>query len=141
MRWEKHGTRDRTYSLWHRDLDDELHMIDIDSCEFCVVCKQPLALIETAIDVGQDKKTYYTENLARAAAIPAYVLLYSGHTVKHVPAVDGREHVGVITQARVRRIYHPDRKPSGWRWFTPDELAAWIRDLRKAHPECYADST
>ena len=63
---EKYGTRDRTYSAWHRRLSTQrfvgiekaqlLAMIDLDASlyvEYDDGTKEPLALIETAQDIGQ----------------------------------------------------------------------------------------
>ena len=46
-RYEKTWKRDLTYSLWHRKLEDEITMIDIDSVEYCPTCFEPLALLES----------------------------------------------------------------------------------------------
>lgn len=54
-----------------------LCMIDLDSVEYDAATKTPLALIETAVDNDQAfKPATVTENLARLANIPCYVLLY-----------------------------------------------------------------
>ena len=63
------GTRDRTYSAWHRRMSTRryvgieaaqtLGMIDLDASlyvEYDDSTKEPLALIETARDVGQEFK-------------------------------------------------------------------------------------
>lgn len=87
---ERYNTRDRSYSAWHRRLSTRrfigiekaqtLAMIDMDASvwvEYDDNDKQPLALVETAVDVGQDWKTAtITRNLAKMAGIPAFVLLY-----------------------------------------------------------------
>lgn len=134
-RYEKTNDRDPTYSLWHRSLDKALAMIDIDCCEYCDECARPLALVETAIDVGQQEKhAYVTANLARMAKIPAYVMLYKGETIAPVPAPDHQAKVGVIFGCRMQRIYHPTLgQDLRWRHFSVDELADWIRGLRAQH--------
>lgn len=76
---EKYHHRDLTYSLWHRYKtgDATLKYVDIDSCEYCHRCRYPLALIETAIDIGQAYKvTTVMRNLAEMAGIPAYLVFY-----------------------------------------------------------------
>ena len=77
-RLERYGTRDLTFSNWHRSLSDDATCIDIDFCEYCSKCRKPLALIELARDVGQAyKPTTVLANLAKQAGIPAYLILYS----------------------------------------------------------------
>lgn len=69
MQEERYGTRDRTYSAWHRRLSTRrfvgidraqlLAMIDLDASlyvEYDDRTKEPVALIETARDVGQEHK-------------------------------------------------------------------------------------
>lgn len=87
---ERFNTRDRTYSAWHRRFStgrfigieraQNLAMIDLDASlyvEYDDHTKEPLALIETAVDVGQTYKTAtVTMKLAKKAGIPAFVLLY-----------------------------------------------------------------
>lgn len=66
MQEEQYGTRDLTYSAWHRRLSTRrfvgieraqaLAMIDLDAAlyiEYDQGSKHPVALIETARDVGQ----------------------------------------------------------------------------------------
>src|SRR5258706_16477069 len=90
MQEERFGSRDRTYSAWHRRLSTRrfvgieraqlLSMIDLDGAlyvEFDGRTSEPLALIETAIDLGQSRKVAsVTRRLAQRASVPAYVVLY-----------------------------------------------------------------
>lgn len=79
---ERTGTRSLAYSKWHRPgsiarfLTPEqayrLGMIDIDGCEYCTICKAPLALIETQVSTQPPKAAPVMSNLARAASIEAY---------------------------------------------------------------------
>lgn len=84
---ERRGDRDLTYSQWHRTASmrrflpfrdaHALAYVDVDCCEYCARCRAPLALIETARDVGQDHKTATVlMRLAELAHIPGYVVLY-----------------------------------------------------------------
>lgn len=76
---EKYYNRDLSYSIWHRhpNLPKDISWIDIDACEYCDICKEPLALIELAIDVGQEEKPFtVTKKLAEKANIEAYLVLY-----------------------------------------------------------------
>ncbi len=77
-RHERYGTRDLTFSRWHRTLSNDATCIDLDFCEYCNHCKKPLALIETARDVGQAfKPTTILRELAKQADIPAWLILYT----------------------------------------------------------------
>lgn len=120
---ERTGYRDLTYSRWHRllaDLDPvdaSLHYVDVDAAEFCSVCKEPLALIETARDVGQSwKPTTVLARLAARAGLPAYCVLYR---------TSEREQ---IIGFRVRTL------PTGsWVSMNPWEYRDFLRDLRRQH--------
>ena len=73
------GTRDLTYSGWHRPPNLSRHCcyIDIDSLEYCCYCNEFLFLIETAIDTSRDDKgTFITRLLAKKLNIPAYLVYY-----------------------------------------------------------------
>src|SRR5258708_13885845 len=87
---ERFGTRDRTYSAWHRraslgrfigaDRAQLVSMCDIDAAlwlEHDDLTKEPLALIETARDLGQPFKSgTVLLHLARRARLPAYVVRF-----------------------------------------------------------------
>lgn len=77
-RLEKTGFRCQEWSYWHRnELPDDMDFLDIDWVEYCHLCKKPLALFELARDYEQKYKiAYVTQNLARMAGIPGYVILY-----------------------------------------------------------------
>ena len=65
------------YSEWHRNLDNKLGYIDIDSVGICLKCKAPLYLAETTFDVNQKwKATTTTEKLARLAGLPSFLIFY-----------------------------------------------------------------
>lgn len=124
---ERTGVRDLTYSRWHR-VDSigalvgygpahRLGMIDVDCVEYCRRCNQPLALVETARDVGQARKaTVVLACLAQAAGVPAYTLLYR---------VDDDR----IVSFRAQRA----DVPSDWVEFTPVEWACVLVSMRDAH--------
>ena len=74
--------RSLVYSAWHR-YDSikrylgaaraaRLSMVDIDSCEACVYCQKPLALIETQMTEAAPKTARITQELAWQAGIPAF---------------------------------------------------------------------
>lgn len=106
MQEERYGTRDLAYSAWHRaasirrfvgwERAQLLSMCDADAVlflEYMPGIKEPLALVETAMDVGQESKpaTAITQ-LARRARIPAYLVLYERASVRQLAipqTVDG----------------------------------------------------
>jgi hypothetical protein len=138
---EVYGTRDRVYSAWHRrgstrrfvgiEPAQTLAMIDLDASlyiEYDDGTKEPLALIETARDVGQTYKcaTVTTKLAQRCMPIlPAYVLLYTLSEVPN-PADPAWQD---IASFRVKRL-HP--KPQHeWVIYTPQAWAVFLVKLRK----------
>lgn len=131
---EKYGTRDRTYSAWHRRMSTRrfvgiesaqtLAMIDLDASlyvEYDDGTKEPLALVETAVDVGQPyKPATVTKKLARRANLEAWVVLY---TVSDDPNPADPTWPD-IRGFRVRRVY-PEPETT-WARATP---AAWCKRL------------
>lgn len=83
---ERTGTRDLTYSAWHRQDNlrrfigrmsaDAMTMIDIDACEYCRDCYTPLALIETQHSCNGPKSARVTQQLASMAGITAWSVSY-----------------------------------------------------------------
>jgi hypothetical protein len=64
------------YSYWHRKYEG-IAQIDIDACEVCRYCYEPLAIIETATYKGHTRKnTYLTELIADRLCIPSYMVFY-----------------------------------------------------------------
>ncbi len=118
-RHERYGTRDLAYSAWHRTLDDELTYIDVDACEYCSRCRQPLALIETARDVGQSfKATSVLRALATLCGLPAFLVLYEvGESAD-------------VSQFRVRTVAP---RQGHWKVLSPDQYANGLRALRQHH--------
>lgn len=138
MQEERYGTRDRSYSAWHRrhstrrfigiDQAQLLAMIDLDAAlyvEYDSGSKEPLALIETARDVGQPyKSATVTKRLAKRAGIPGYCVLY---TCAEVPN-PADPHWCDIKGFRVRRLWpSPER---GWRKLGPQEWASALLKIR-----------
>jgi hypothetical protein len=139
MQEERFGTRDRTYSAWHRRLSARrfvglekaqlLSMIDLDGalyCEFDATTSEPLALIETAIDHGQRRKVAtVTKRLAERARVPAYVVLY--HQARYPNPADPSQYD--IDSFRVRRLWPcPERE---WRTLNPLEWAEALLKIRE----------
>ena len=138
MHEENYGTRDRTYSAWHRRLSTRrfvgidraqlLAMIDLDASlyiEYDDHSKEPVALIETARDVGQDHKPVtVTRRLAVRAGLPCYVLLYKA--AEGVNPADPRWRD--IARFRVKRVWP---KPEAiWRTLAPGEWAQALLQIR-----------
>jgi hypothetical protein len=136
---EKYATRDQAYSAWHRwgaikryglteAAAKSLALIDIDGTMYVEAEDKtyiPLALIETALDVGQAYKTATcTKNLAIQAGIPAYVVLYK--TSEEPNPADPR--YPDITSFRVRRL-NPSAE-TDFRVCTPEQWAFALCGIR-----------
>lgn len=135
---ERHDERDRIYSAWHRRLSTGrfvglenaqlLAMIDIDAVPWLEIddkTKEPLALFETARDVGQAwKASTATARLADKAQIPCYVVLY---TPSEDPNPADKQWPD-IRSFRVRRIL--PRPETEWITYTPREWAQNLLRLR-----------
>lgn len=139
MQEEVYGTRDRTYSAWHRrkstgrfigiEKAQLLAMIDLDASiyvEYDNGTKDPLALIETAQDVGQTYKTAtVTKKLAQRASLPCFVVLYTKSESEN-PADNNWND---IESFRVKRLWP---KPEyQWRTLTPQEWSETLLKMRK----------
>lgn len=105
-------------------------MIDVDVAlwvEYDDGTKEPLALIETAVDRGQDMKpATVIRNLARRCnpVLHAYVLLY--RLAAEANPADARHRD--IDRFRVRRIWPPPE--TAWHVLTPRKWAEWPVELR-----------
>ena len=119
-REERWGTRDLTYSAWHRTLPDDITYIDLDGVEYCQRCHKILALVETARDVGQEFKA--TTVLRRVA---------EGHKDKPLGILilyssdDDR-----LSAARIKRV-----APGFGNWVLADadELGDFLVRLHREH--------
>lgn len=143
---EKFGTRDQSYSAWHRrnstrrfvgiEKAQTLAMIDLDACpyvEYDDRSKEPIALIEVAMDIGQSWKTHtVTKNLARLCterSLPAYVVLYKKSSEDN-PADRSQKDIEAF---RVIRIWpNPE---SQWRILTPEQWAIELVEMRRQSAE------
>lgn len=138
MQEEKYGARDLCYSAWHRassirrfvgwEQAQLVSMVDADCVLFLEYeprNKEPLALVETAIDVGQEHKPATAiMRLAKRARIPAYLVLYE-RAEKANPA-DPRWRD--VQRFRVKRLW--PRTESRWRTIEPDEWAKALLQIR-----------
>ena len=141
---EKYGSRDLTYSAWHRRMSLQ-RFIGIEAAQTCamidmdaqtwVECEdntfRPLMLIETAMDVGQSFKTgTLTKNEASRGAkcgedIPAYVCLYTPGQTTNPADCKWPD----IEKFRVKRLW-PEPE-TDWKELTPAEWARKIVEIRK----------
>jgi len=135
---EQYGTRDRTYSAWHRRLSTRrfvgidraqlLAMIDLDAAlyiEYDDQSKEPVALVETARDMGQDyKPVTVSRRLAMRAGLPCYVLLYRCGDLANPADSQWRD----ITQFRIKRVW--PREERAWRTLEPGEWAQALLQIR-----------
>lgn len=89
MAREVYFSRSNDFSEWHRSLDDRFAGLDIDFCETCPVCTEPLVFIETCYDKNQSfKATTLTEKVASYCGKPAFLVFYTPGvtpgTLKHL---------------------------------------------------------
>jgi hypothetical protein len=138
---ERSGFRSLIYSGWHRTSalraligpvrSARLTMIDIDSCEACCQCREPVALIETAHTIREPKNAPITALLARKAGIPAFSVSFYGEIDRTRCGACGRDDErGEITQFMLRQL----EPPSPWtRLMTPVQYAEFLEGLRDGH--------
>lgn len=137
MRTERYLNRDRAYGAWHRapsirrylrrDQAESLTMVDLDSvlfAEYDNAGKLPLALVEVARDIGQEKPAGVMQQLARLANVPAYVALYTSAPTANPSNPNWDD----IESFRVRRMW-PRPEPS-WRVLTPTQWAQALVQIR-----------
>lgn len=138
---ERTGFRPLIYSGWHRVQKvkaligtvraAKLVMVDIDSCEACAYCSEPVALIETAHTAREPKAAPITAALARRAGITAFSVSYYGDIERTRCHECGRpDERGDITQFLVRQI-----EPSEpWvRRMDTRQYAEFLESLRTDH--------
>lgn len=135
---ERYGTRDGTYSAWHRrgstrryvgiEKAQLLAMIDVDAClwlEWDDGQKAGVGLIEVARDVGQAiKPTTILEWLANRAQIPAFVCLYTPSETPNPADPEWPD----IKHFRVRSLW--PAKQEHWRVMSPAEWAQKLLSMR-----------
>ena len=144
MQEEKYNTRERSYSAWHRrkstarfvgiECAQTLAMIDLDASlyvEYDDGTKDPLALIETARDVGQEFKTAtVTMKLAERSCLPAFTVLYTLSEELNPADNQWKD----ITSFRVKVISWPFEsapKSRGWVVMQPEKWCRYLVSLRK----------
>ena len=121
-RGERDGTRDLTFSLWHRTLSDDCRAIDVDFAEYCNRCKRILAVIETARGHhGSIKPTTVLKSLAEQAGVPAFLFLYD---------LDTQGEHGLHPTMRVQRIW---TEPTGLIEMTVKRAGQVIERIHQEH--------
>jgi hypothetical protein len=134
---ERYLIRDRAYGVWHREksisrfLDHRqartLTMADLDSVlfvEYGHSGKLPLALVEVAMDIGQEKPTGVIRELAKLANLPAFVALYTPAANANPTAPAWND----IDAFRVKRVW-PKPEPE-WRNLSPQQWAEALVNIR-----------
>lgn len=138
MQEERWNHRDLTYSAWHRrgsmrrfvgiEKAQLLSMSDLDCVLFVETdsaSREPLALVETARDVGQSwKGASVTLNLAKRAHIPAYVILYSCSSERNPANPTWPD----IRRFRIKRLW--PRPEHVWRNLSPSDWANALLRIR-----------
>ena len=136
---ERFGQRELVYSAWHRrnstrryigiEKAQLLAMIDMDASvyiEYDDGTKDPIALIETARDIGQSHKAAtVTLKLAKRANLPCFVVLYTPATTQNPADPTWRD----IASFRVKRL-HPEEERA-WRILTPRQWAECLLSMRQ----------
>lgn len=139
MQKEMYGTRDLSFSAWHRrdsikrfiDYKDaeKLSMIDLDSACFIEWednFKEPIAIVEAAIDHGQYKHARIIQRLAEKADIYGLLLLYQLSNERN--PVD--KTVFDILRFKIKVLY-PKQNRDDFVTFTPKEWAESLVAMRE----------
>jgi|TARA_R110000744_G_scaffold132349_2_gene240538 hypothetical protein len=102
------------YSDFHRKYDG-IAYIDVDSVECCMYCYEPLAIIETCYDKGQEwKATTLSKIIASRLNIPCFLVFYKELTPSSLTF-------------RIKRIRSRQTK---FQIMSEDQ---WVMELRKFH--------
>ena len=109
------------YSDWHRKYDG-IAYIDVDSVECCMYCYEPLAIIETCYDKGQEwKATTLSKIIAERLNIPCFLVFYKELTPSSLTF-------------RIKRI---KSRKTEFRLMSEDEWVIILRSLHDHHkPKC-----
>jgi len=102
------------YSDFHRKYDG-IAYIDVDAVECCMYCYEPLAIIETCYDKGQEwKATTLSKIIASRLNIPCFLVFY-------------KELTPTSLTFRIKRIRSRQTK---FQIMSEDQ---WVIELRKFH--------
>ena len=109
------------YSDWHRKYDG-IAYIDVDSVECCMYCYEPLAIIETCYDKGQEwKATTLSKIIAERLNIPCFLVFYKELTPSSLTF-------------RIKRI---KSRKTEFRLMSEDQWVIILRSLHDHHkPKC-----
>jgi hypothetical protein len=109
------------YSDFHRKYDG-IAYIDVDSVECCMYCYEPLAIIETCYDKGQEwKATTLSKIIAERLNIPCFLVFYKELTPSSLTF-------------RIKRI---KSRKTEFRLMSEDEWVIILRSLHDHHkPKC-----
>lgn len=133
---ERYGTRDLTYSNWHRihsikrflgePAARRITMIDLDGLEYCNVCREVVGVIEVARDIGQSfKATVVTANLARRLGVPGLLVFY---TPSNEQAVGGHPDIATFRVQVIAPLKSPEHS------LAPAQFAQWLLRLHNRCP-------
>ena len=113
------------YNDWHRKYDG-IAMIDVDSIEVCPDCSEPLAIIETCYDKGQQyKATTLVSTLARRLKIPSFLVFY--------------KKVGNDTLSfRIKRLWLSNAE---YELMNEEQWVNVLYDLQEEHKDCCINVT
>jgi hypothetical protein len=105
------------YSDWHRKYNG-ISYIDVDSVECCAYCYEPLAIIETCYDKGQQfKSTTLSKIIASRLNIPCFLVFYKNLTP-------------TTLTFRIKRI---TSSPTDFELMNEDQWVAILLDLQHNH--------
>ena len=109
------------YSDWHRRYDG-ISYIDVDSVECCQYCYEPLAIIETCYDKGQEwKATTLSKIIAERLNIPCFLVFY-------------KELTPTSLTFRIKRI---KSRKTEFQLMSEDQWVIILRSLHDHHkPKC-----
>lgn len=143
QRRHKRG-HDPYHDVWHRSASLQrflgaqrarwVSLIDIDGCEYCNLCYEPVALIEVKALWARTKVGTVTANLARRAGTVAYLVEYETHGPTFTCSECGRAEAADDTDEIVRFYVTQWWPQDGERVeYEPHEYADWLWNLRADH--------
>jgi ferredoxin len=115
---------DRQRAAW-------MSQIDIDACEYCNLCGQPVAVIETKDITETCKATTVTEKLAERAQLPVFLVEYQlAHPIERCVSCGRPDevHGQDIVQFWVTDLSVGERLLK-----LPTDYAEWLWSLRERH--------
>lgn len=95
-RQEVTGTRDLSFSRWHRTLPDDCTWIDIDSCHYCRYCSSLLALFElvqcedewSLEEACRRKIASITHRVGIRLGIPVFKIAHTGRPLRKAAVME-----------------------------------------------------